>query len=410
MIHPQYFTRSVLRFLIFLFLSVLCFDAVLLNAAVTDLGKLSREGVVVRPIAIKAYDPQTQNLLERAFKLHGGIQLVDASKAAFVLDFKNAGANTTTLTILSGNPPQTLFMQTITNSDSKRRVLLAADLAIEKIMGAPGFFAGKIAFVGEKKINKRDIYVSDLFFQRVENVTNEGVHAVSPNWSPDGKSILYTSYIHSGSADIYKIDMTARRRAPFAVYKGTNISPVYSHDGSRVAMMLSGGKGATNLYISDRTGRSPQRYSRTRFVETSPTWSPDGSKIVFASDALGNPQLFQIDVARKSAPQRLPIKGTRYSAEPAWNPVHANLIAYTFRSDNGFQIGLYDSATGQTRQVTKGPHEAVEPSWLRDGRHLLFTERRGYNQKLSLVDSATGKIVSLPVQGFSRTSQADYVY
>lgn len=408
--HTQPLLRTLTRIAILISIGFFCLNIASLNAAITDLGKLSREGVVVRPIAIKTSDAQTKNILERAFKLHGGMQLVATGSAAFVLDFKNSGANAITLTIQSGNPPQTLFTQVVTHPDPTRRVLLAADLAVEKIMGTPGFFAGKIAFVGEKKINKRDVYVTDLLCQRVENITNEGVHAVSPNWSHDGRSILYTSYIRTGSADIYKIDMVSRRRTPFASYKGTNISPVYSPDGNRVAMMLSAGSGATNLFISDRTGTAPKRMSRTKYAETSPTWSPDGTKIVFASDALGNPQLFQMDVTRRSAPTRLPIKGTRYTAEPAWNPVHANLIAYTYRTDSGFQIGLFDTLSGQTKQVTQGSHESLEPCWLRDGRHMVFTERRGYNQKLSIVDSLTGKITPLPMQGFSRTSQADYVY
>lgn len=387
----------------------LFFSANVSFGAVTDLGQIERQGILVRPIAITGNNPDVTSIAQKAFSLHGGFKIVPVSNASFVLDFQKVNASTIQLTIKSSG--QMMFSQTFTASDIRKATLIASDVAVEKILGTPGFFAGQIAFIGERVINKRDVYVSDMLFLQAEPLTHDGAHALAPNWSPDSRSILYTSYFKSGSADIFKIDVNTKRRMPFAVYQGTNMCPAYSPGGNQVAMILSG-KGNAALYTSNANGQNPKRLTHNRASETSPTWSPDGSQIVLASDIIGRPQLFLLDLRQGQNPQpkRLPITISSYCAEPAWNPTNPNLIAFTYRSPNGFQIATYNLATHETQAVTQGPHEALEPCWTRDGRHLIFTQRIGYKLRLYILDTLSGKTTPLHSEKFGRTAQADYTY
>jgi TolB protein len=52
----------------------------------------------------------------------------------------------------------------------------------------------------------------------------------------------------------------------------------------------------------------------------------------------------------------------------------------------------------------------VEPAWLADGRHLVFTKREGGRTLLMIVDSQTGKVSALHKPSFGDASSASFVY
>ena len=61
------------------------------------------------------------------------------------------------------------------------------------------------------------------------------------------------------------------------------------------------------------------------------------------------------------------------------------------RIGKGYQIAVYDMATHQSQQVSKAPYDAVEPSWLADGRHLVCTERNTSESRIYILDTETGR-------------------
>jgi TolB protein len=228
-----------------------------------------------------------------------------------------------------------------------------------------------------------------------------------PRWSPDGRQLLYTTYHNSGFPDIYKIDLSSGRRTPIATYKGTNSGAVFSPDGRRIAMALSG-TGNSELHVADADGRNPRRLTNNKSLESSPSWSPDGGRLVYTSDAPGKPQLFEISSSGGPA-RRIPTNISSYCSEPVWNPVDDSLIAFTAAVSGGFQIALYDAKTRSSKILTQGA-SSVEPAWLGDGRHLVFTQRQGGRTRLMILDSETGKVSALHQPGFGDASSASFVY
>ncbi|MEC7280783.1 MAG: biopolymer transporter Tol, partial [Verrucomicrobiota bacterium] len=107
--------------------------------------------------------------------------------------------------------------------------------------------------------------------------------------------------------------------------------------------------------------------------------------------------------------RRIPTNISSYCCEPAWNPVDENLIAFTTAERGGFQIALYDAKKGSSEILTRGP-SSLEPTWLRDGRHLVFTQRKGSIIRLMLLDTKTKEVRALHAPSFGEASMATYVY
>ena len=359
------------------------------------------------PIAIESNDSTVRSLATKAFKTHGQYKVVKPSQAGYIFDLKRTGANTVTLAIRSGPSRQIRQSKRVTGSGWVEATLRACDFAVTQTSRLPGYFAGRLVFVGERTRHK-ELFVSDLFFQRVQQVTHDRSESLFPRWSPDGKKILYTGYFHSGFPDIFLLDLKTERRMPFATYKGINTSASFSPKGDLIAMTLSHGNNP-EIYITDTRGRIVRRLTRVPSIETSPTWSPNGRHIIMTSDIKGKPQLYQIK-SKGGKMRRIPTNISGYCAEPAWNPRNEDQIVFTAAMGKTFQLALYDAKKRKSRFLTRGPGDAIEGRWTNDGRHIIYTQRQGRAKRLMIIDSESGKTTPLHSPSLGQASQSDFVY
>lgn len=388
-------------------LLLLALFAGVLSGQVIDIGEATRLGEGQLAVAVESRDPVLLKLVRRAFGLHGAYRVTGVEQSAFIFQIERASVASVLLTIRSGQPSQELFRRTVPGRNLENAALRAADLAVEATLHTPGFFAGKLAFV-VKQQGIAEIFTADLLFNRVRPLTADRSPVNSPSWSPDGTKLLYTTYHKTGFPDIYMLDLRHGHKQAIAAYKGTNFGGDFSPDGRRIAMALSG-SGNAEIFVADSNGKRPRRLTMNKSLEASPTWSPDGRRLVFTSDARGTPQLYE--VAASGGPmRRLPTNVSRYCAEPAWNPINQDLIAFTAAVEGGFQIALYDAADRLSRVLTSVSESAVEPEWLNDGRHLVFTQREQYRTRLMLLDVESGNVSALHVPDFGDASSASFVY
>ena len=371
-----------------------------------DLGVIEGRARAEYRIHVTSADRSLQGLAQAAFKLHGAFELRStASDVHFIFNFEPSGGNGVTLTISSGG--QELLSKDFRGGDVTKALLRAADHAVERTLDQPGFFAGTLTFISNRT-GSSEVYVSDLLFQNTLQLTRDRAECLLPALSPDGNTVLYTSYHRNGFPDIYKIDLRTNRRTTFAGFRGTNTGAVFSPDGRNVAMILSG-SGNAELYLSNAEGKDLRRLTRTEALESDPTWSPDGRRLAYTSDSPGRPQIFIMD-ASGARSTRVPTDISRHCSEPAWNPHDDDKIAFTAAMAGEFEVCVYSFSRRKSEVVTSGVGDAIEPVWLRDGRHLIYTRRTSTESQLMVLDTHTRKATRLSPSSFAKTYQADYRY
>lgn len=351
------------------------------------------------PVRITASSPELQSLADTAFNAHGRYKRV-ASGHAYELKFTAVGATQVRVDVIRAGA--TVASEAASGANARQALLRAADIAVQKTSGLNlrGFFTARLAFVVQRG-NKGEIYSSDLFLGETKQLTRDNALVLTPRWAPDGSRIIYTSYFRKGAPDIYLLDPATGRRDEFASFKGTNSGARFSPNGQQVAMTLSG-QGNAEIWTSNAQGRNLVRRTRSDAVKASPCWSPDGSRIVFAMEP--GPQLYVMS-ASGGAPQRLNV-GFSYAAEPDWSRANPNKIACTVRVGGRYQIAVYDMATGSGKVVSKANFDGIEPAWLADGRHLVYTARDRSTSVLCILDTETGKSTPITPSGTSALQAA----
>ena len=381
--------------------------AVTLSGQAIDIGVAEREGEKPLSVAVESKNAVILNTALRAFELHGGYSLKATRQPAYTFKIEQIDDTSVVIMILSGRPAEELYNRNVRGRDLQDAVLRACDVAVEATLRTKGFFAGKLAYV-RKKQGVSEICTSDLLFNKIRPLTADKAHVASPDWSPDGTKLIFTTYHKTGFPDIYMVDLSSNRRVPIATFSGTNSSPAFSPNGQRIAMSLSG-KGSSNIFIASANGKNPRPLTKNKSIETSPSWSPDGRWLVLTSDAPGKPQLYEISV-NGGPMRRLPTNISRHCSEPSWNPVDKKLIAFTAAIAGGYQIAVYDKRARKSEILTNVSGSAVEPEWLSDGRHLVFTQKKNGTKRLMLLDSKTKKVSALHKPNFGETSSATFVY
>ncbi len=394
---------SVFRFLFSACVALIAGSSVSAQG-VRELGVVELTGATTLPVKITGSTAELDQLAKIAFGAHGRYRVVAAGEA-FALTFTAVSPTQVRVEVRRGTTVVTT--QTVNGTSARNALLRAADVAVKASSGLNGFFASRLAFISERT-GHPEVYTGDLFSGEVKQITNDRAQAVTPRWSPDGTRLLYTSYYKSGFPDIFQIDLRTQQRTTFVSFKGTNSGARFSPDGSQVVMILSG-EGNPEVYVSNAQGRNVSRRTRTpNAVESSPSFSPDGSQIIFTSDSAGGPQLYVMPAAGGS-PRRLATNISGYCAEPDWNRVDANKVAFTIRSGKGFQVAVYELSGRNPATIvsSKIPStDVIEPSWLADGRHVICTARAANQRSLWIVDTETGKATRVSTAAMGQVSQA----
>jgi TolB protein len=398
------------RWVLLLACVVLCHLCHIAGAAaqpVIDAGELTcstREAP--RPLSVHSPCPELQRLAQKLFGLHGAYTLSPELQATWMVHLEKVspqGVQVWVETPRSGGRATVLNAQ-FSAKTWEQAALKACDAVVEKTLGLRGFFATELVFVGQRPKGPKEVYLGDILFLNVRQLTHDRSDPVMPHASADGRQLLYTSYFQTGFPDIFVIDMVTGVRKPFASYSGVNTGGVFSPRGDAVAMVLSS-VGQPEVYVSDMRGKNLRRLTRIKSLKASPSWTLDGEHLVYVSDELGGPQLYQIHRSG-GTPRRLPTHLSRYCVEPRCSPTHLHQVAFTAAVAKGFQIALYDAQAGTARWVTQGAAHAIEPCWMPDGRHLVFTQRVGNERRLALVDTVSGKRTLLSPSDFGQASMA----
>jgi len=276
-----------------------------------------------------------------------------------------------------------------------------ADEIMKQFTGDRGPFDSRLAFVSTRDSRLSEIYVTSIDEGDLQQLTKGQTVTKAPSWSPDSRSLLYTSFKRH-NPDLYSIDLLSGRETVISQRQGLNLGGKYSPDGSLIALTVED-NGNSDIVLVDRTGKLVRRLTDNWAIDVSSSWSPDGKQIAFCSNRSGGPQIYVMSSGGGEA-KRLTFTGTN-NTSPAWSP-KGDRIAYVSRLDGGFNLFTVKVDGSDVQQLTQGAGDNEDPSWSPDGRYIVFSSSRTGRRKLFVTDAAGATQVQLTHGGGDDTSPA----
>jgi Tol biopolymer transport system component len=201
----------------------------------------------------------------------------------------------------------------------------------------------------------------------------------SPDWSPDGRLILYTQTTGASSQLLVVSADGATRRPLFSAAATGDDEATWAPDGSRVAFTRSG-----EIWVARADGTDAAAVTSGTADVHFPTWSPNGANIAYELRGSKRAQIEVVDLASGRTTRITPL--TRTAHRPRWST--AGRILYT----SGATIMSMNADGTGNRQVAVG----TMPSPSRDGARIAF--RRGESL---LVANADGSGATIAVSGLA---------
>ena len=263
-----------------------------------------------------------------------------------------------------------------------------ADMVFENLMGYPGVFNTKIAYVASQGFGldrRYALMISDWDGENPRTIATSREPLMSPQWSPDRRRLAYVGY-ERGRSSIYLHEISTGRVSRLVSEKGINGSPAWSPDGTKLAVTLSY-ESNPDIYIIDIGTGAKRRITQSEGIDTEASWSPDGQTLVYTSERGGPPQIYRISAAG-GEPTRLTFRG-RQNLRASFSPDGKSIVLVNLE-ESRYRIALLDLASGSMQLLSDGRFDEG-PSFAPNGRVVIYATQGSKGAELATV-STDGRV------------------
>lgn len=243
-----------------------------------------------------------------------------------------------------------------------------------------------------------------LWKQRLDSGTAEQLtdgpgYDYQPDWSPDGKLIVFVRYVKD-ALELYQLDLTSGATTALTRTGAVNVEPRWSPDGRQLAWVSTAGTGHFHVFAGtvsngsaqgtavwpERKSRIPRYYYSAFDHEISPTWSPDGRELIYVSNpeaTYGTGALWRRALSPDAQPILVRSEETSWRARPSWSPDGRRVVYASYAGRQWHQLWMTTAAGGgDPLPVSFGDFDATGARWSPDGSRLAFISNRGGNTEI----------------------------
>src|SRR3984957_10736538 len=231
-----------------------------------------------------------------------------------------------------------------------------------------------------------------------------------PDWSPDGKSVVYVSYQHD-AMELWMLDLASGNTKQITKNAAVSVEPRWSPDGKKIVFVSTAYHGRFHIFVMDAVEESvenkasivrlteetkstlPRYYYAEYDTEIHPTWSRDGNEILFVSNRghiYGTGGFWRMRAQPGAEAHEIHYEETTWKARPDFSPDGTKILYSSYLGGQWHQLWLMPANGGNALPISYGDWDETYARWSPDGTEISFISNRNGNTELWLQDFPGG--------------------
>jgi len=235
-----------------------------------------------------------------------------------------------------------------------------------------------------------------------QQLTDGPGYDYQPDWSPDGKSVVFVSY-QKDAMELWLLDLASGKTQQLTHDGAVNVEPRWSPDGKRVVFVstaynkrfhvfradVNDGKLENVVRLTGETKSDLPRYYYSAFdTEINPVWTRDGKEILFVSNRghiHGTGGFWRMKAEPGAKARGIHYEETNWKARPDFSPDGSRMVYSSYLGGQWHNLWLMPGNGGDAFPLTYGEFDSTSARWSPDGEYIACIVNSGSNTTLRLV-------------------------
>ena len=245
------------------------------------------------------------------------------------------------------------------------------------------------------------LWRQELDSKEAVQLTDGPGYDYQPDWSPDGRSIIYVSY-QKDAMELWLLDVPTGNAHQLTEGGAVNVEPRWSPDGKRIVFVSTSYNKRFHIFRADvrdkklenivrLTGETksdlPRYYYSPYDTEINPVWTRDGQSILFICNkghihGTGGFWLMKADPG--AVAHEIHYEETNWNARPDFSPDGSRMVYGSYLGREWHQLWVMPAKGGDAFPISYGDWDDTNVRWSPDGKTLAFVSNRNGNTELWL--------------------------
>jgi len=215
-----------------------------------------------------------------------------------------------------------------------------------------------------------------------------------PDWSPDGKSVVYVSY-QKDAMELWLLDLASGKPRQLISGGAVNVEPRWSPDGKKIVWVSTQHNKRFHIFMADvvdgalhnivrLTGETksslPRYYYSAYDMEINPVWTRDGKEILFVSNKghiHGTGGFWLMKAAPGAEAREIHYEETSWKARPDFSPDGSRMVYSSYLGGQWHNLWFMPARGGDAFPLTYNGWDSTNVRWSPDGKQIAIVSNAG---------------------------------